>query len=163
MIYQNLLWLKIPDTIHRVPTKSFNLLIIGSYLQSIVRNSTIAALLLMEEQIVNRGVAILAFLLAITIGGGILTANVGFTIPILQQSTDPAASPFMATNGQAMGLVLLIGFVLVNVIGAGLTMAGIFWLLNWQVNVAKETPTLEELREQEETEALPGAKLKQAS
>lgn len=103
----------------------------------------------------NRGVAILAFLLAITIGGGILTANVGFTIPMLQQSSNPAASPFMATNGQAFGFIALVGFILFNVVGAGITMGVVFWFLNKQVKIAKQMPTLEELREQEESAVLP--------
>lgn|GEM_PF-981569 len=103
----------------------------------------------------KRGVTILGFLLAITIAGGVLTADLAFAIPIIKQTTDPAASPFMATNGQAWGLIVLIGAVLFNVIGAGLTMALIFWLLNWQVSVAKEMPTLEERREQEEADSLP--------
>lgn len=103
----------------------------------------------------KRGVLILVFLLAITIAGGVLTADLAFAIPIIRQTSDPAASPFMATNGQAWGLIGLIGFVLINIIGAGLTIALIFWLLNWQVSVAKDMPTLEERREQEEAGALP--------
>lgn len=103
----------------------------------------------------KRGVLILGFLLAITIAGGVLTAGVAFDIPIIKQSSDPAASAFMATNGQAFIFLGLVGFILFNVIGAGLTMAFVFWLLNKQVNIAKDMPNLEELREQEEMEALP--------
>lgn len=110
----------------------------------------------------NRGVLILGFLLAITIAGGVLTAGIAFEIPILQQTTDPIASPFMATNGQALQLLAVIGFVIFNVVGAGLTLALVFWLLNKQVKIAKEMPTLDELREIEEQDALPDGKPKLA-
>lgn len=107
----------------------------------------------------NRGVQILGFLLAITIAGGILTADVAFAIPIIQQTTDPAASAFMATNGQALIFLGVVGFILFNVVGAGLTLAFVFWLLNKQVNIAKEMPSLEERRQQEdELNQLPEAK-----
>ena len=102
----------------------------------------------------KRGVFILGFLLAITIAGGVLTAGVGFGIPLIQQSTDPSASVFMATNDQALMFVGLVGFVLFNVVGAGLTLAFVLWLLNKQVKIANEMPTLEERNEQE---ALPKA------
>ncbi|MGJ3239017.1 MAG: hypothetical protein ACFE0Q_09970 [Anaerolineae bacterium] len=103
----------------------------------------------------KRGVLILGFLLAVTVAGGVLTSGVGFGIPIIQQTTDPAASAFMATNNQALLFLGVVGFILFNVIGAGLTLAFIFWLLNKQVKIAQETPTLEERRQQEETNALP--------
>ena len=102
----------------------------------------------------KRGVLILGFLLAITIAGGILTADVAFGIPLIRQSMDPSASVFMATNDQALLFVGLVGFVLFNVVGAGLTLALVLWLLNKQVKIANEMPTLEERREQE---ALPEA------
>ncbi|MEM9951965.1 MAG: hypothetical protein AAF846_10210 [Chloroflexota bacterium] len=109
----------------------------------------------------NRGVQILGFLLAITIAGGVLTADVAFGIPIIQQTMDPAASAFMATNGQAMLFLAVVGFILFNVIGAGLTLAIIFWFLNKQVTIAKEMPTLEERRQQEEElDQLPEGKTK---
>ena len=102
----------------------------------------------------KRGVFILGFLLAITIAGSVLTAGLAFDIPTIIQSTDPAASVFMATNNQAMMFVGLVGFVLFNIVGAGLTLALVLWFLNKQVKIAKEMPTLEERREQE---ALPEA------
>lgn len=102
----------------------------------------------------KRGVSILGFLLAVTLACGVLTAGVGFGLPLIRQSTDPVASVFMATNDQALLFVGLVGFVLFNIIGAGLTLAFVFWLLNKQVKIAKEMPTLEERRE---LEALPEA------
>jgi len=98
---------------------------------------------------VRRGVLILGFLLAITIAGGVLTADVAFSVPTITQTTNPDASAFAASESQAIQFLALVGFILFNVVGAGLTIAGVFWLLNWQVTVAKEMPTLEERREEE--------------
>jgi hypothetical protein len=98
----------------------------------------------------KRGVAILAGLLIITIAGGVLTSGLGFEIPIIQQSNDPAASFFEATPNQSLYLLLMIGFILFNVIGAGLTFAFLFWIGNREVKRAKAMPTLAERREQGE-------------
>ena len=98
----------------------------------------------------KRGVAILAFLLIITIAGGVLTANVGFSIPTMQQTNDPAASFFEATPNQAVYLILMVGFIVVNVLGAGLTAAFLFWLGSREVKRAEATPSLAELRERGE-------------
>lgn len=106
----------------------------------------------------RRGVILLAVLLIVTIAGGVLTADVGFGVPTLEQTTDPNASVFMASSGQAFNFLLVVGFIIVNVVGAGLTLAFIFWLISKQVTIAKEMPTLEE-RRQQDAEALPeGAK-----
>lgn len=102
----------------------------------------------------KRGVLILGFLLAITIAGSVLTAGLAFDVPTIMQSTDPSASVFMATNDQSIQFIALVGFVIFNIIGAGLTLAFVLWFLNKQVTIAKEMPTLEERREQE---ALPEA------
>lgn len=102
----------------------------------------------------KRGLAILVILMIILIVGGALTANLGFSLPTLVQTTAPDASVFKASNTQATNFLLLIGFFLVNVIGAGLTLAAIFWFLSKQVKIAKEMPTLEE-RRQQDLDALP--------
>lgn len=94
----------------------------------------------------KRGVAILALLLIITIAGGVLTANVGFKIPTMQQTNNPAASFFEATPDQAVYLILMIGFILFNVIGAGLTAAFLFWLGSREVKQANAMPSLAERR-----------------
>ncbi|MEL6306805.1 MAG: hypothetical protein AAFV98_06430 [Chloroflexota bacterium] len=97
----------------------------------------------------RRGVIVLGLLVAVMIGGGVLTAGVGFELPTIQQTTNPAGSVFGATSSQALDFFLLVGFILFNVVGAGLTIAVIFWFLGRQVRLAKEMPTLEERREQE--------------
>jgi len=103
---------------------------------------------------VRRGVLILAGLVVLVIAGGVLTAGVGSGIPTIIQSTDPSASPFAATPEQANLFLFWIAFVIFNLVGAGVTIALLFWFLNWQVKTANETPNLEERRAQEDAEAL---------
>lgn len=92
----------------------------------------------------KRGVGILALLVIVTIIGGLLTANLGFSVPTIIQSQDPAASAFNATPNQALYLALWIGFVLVNVVGAGLTIALVLWLADRGKKWAEVTPVLAE-------------------
>lgn len=94
----------------------------------------------------KRGVAVLAFLLIITIAGGVLTANVGFEVPTMQQTNNPAASFFEATPNQAVYLILMVGFILFNVVGAGLTIALLFWLGNREIKRADAMPNVAERR-----------------
>lgn len=98
----------------------------------------------------KRGVLILAGLLIITIAGSVLTSGLGFSLPTVQQTNNPAASFFEATPDQSIYLLLMIGFILVNVVGAGLTVAFLFWLSNREVKRAKAMPSLAEIREQGE-------------
>ena len=97
----------------------------------------------------KRGVLILAGLLIIMIAGGVLTSGLGFSLPTIQQTNIPAASFFEATGDQQIYLLLMIGFIMVNIIGAGLTIAFLFWIGNREVKRAKAMPTLAERREQE--------------
>ncbi len=102
----------------------------------------------------RRGVLILAGLVVIVIAGGVLTAGIGAQIPTIIQSTDPAASPFAATPEQANLFLFWIVFVIFNLVGAGLTIALIFWFLNWQVKSVNEMPNrAERLAQQEQQEA----------
>jgi hypothetical protein len=89
---------------------------------------------------VKRGVALLAFLVIVTIAGGILTANMGIHLPFIRQTAEPMASVFEAPGEKAFWLFAMIAFILFNVIGAGLTIALIFWLLNREVKIANATP-----------------------
>lgn len=89
-----------------------------------------------------RKYAFLIVILLILAGGGILTAIEqagGFEkiIPYLQQTSNPEASPAYATQWQAEQLVFFIGFLLVNLIGIGGTIAFIMWTLDRQVRVAR--------------------------
>lgn len=89
-----------------------------------------------------RKYAFLIVILIILVAGGVLTAidqAGGFEklIPYLQQTSNPDASPAYATQWQAEQLVFFIGFLLVNLIGIGGTIAFIMWALDRQVRVAK--------------------------
>ena len=80
-----------------------------------------------------RKLGILIGLMAITvicgaISAGLLNDPLGGLL--IQQSSNPDASPFNATPVQAFQLIVWIGFVLINLIGAGLTIAVFFWLMN---------------------------------
>jgi len=93
---------------------------------------------------VRRGAAVLAFLVIVMIAGGVLTSNVGLEIPTLIQSDDPNASYFEATPVQATQFVLWVGFVLFNVLGAGVTVMVLLWLGNWGVKSVENLPTRSE-------------------
>ena len=89
-----------------------------------------------------RKYAFLIVILIILVAGGVLTAvdqAGGFEklIPYLQQTSNPDASPAYATQWQAEQLVFFIGFLLVNLIGIGGTIAFVMWALDRQVRVAK--------------------------
>lgn len=87
----------------------------------------------------------LMVLLAILIGGGVLTAQLASNTGIQNmpaariQTNDPEASVFVATDWQAQQFFLMIGFILVNLIGIGVTLALVFWLLSRQVAIARAT------------------------
>ena len=90
----------------------------------------------------KRGVLILAFLVIVTIAGGILTANMGIKLPFERQTAEPMASVFEAPGEKALWLFGMIAFIVFNVIGAGLTIALVFWFLNREVKIANAMPLL---------------------
>lgn len=90
----------------------------------------------------KRGVALLAFLVIITIAGGILTSNMGIQLPFERQTAEPMASVFEAPGEKALWLFGMIAFIIFNVIGAGLTIALVFWFLNREVKIANSMPML---------------------
>jgi hypothetical protein len=84
----------------------------------------------------------LVFFLGLALVGGLFTVigNAGGieeVLPFLRQTSDPAASTDYATAWQAEQLFLLIGFILVNIIGIGATLAGLMWALSRGVKVAE--------------------------
>jgi hypothetical protein len=87
---------------------------------------------------VNRLIFLLV-VIAILIAGGALSAqfasNTGEqTIPGSKiQTDDPEASVFVATEWQAQQFFLLVGFLLFNLVGIGITIALIMWFLSRQV------------------------------
>jgi hypothetical protein len=80
-----------------------------------------------------RRLGILIGLMAVTVICGAISAgllNDPLSGLLIRQTNDPNASPFTATPVQSMQIVVWIGFVLINMIGAGLTLAAFFWLMN---------------------------------
>jgi hypothetical protein len=98
---------------------------------------------------VKRGVAILAFLVIITITGGLLTSGMGIELPFIKQTAEPMASVFEAPGEKALWLIAMVGFIIFNVLGAGLTIAFLFWFLNREVKVANSMPLLNQGESQE--------------
>ena len=90
----------------------------------------------------KRGVTLLAFLVVVTIIGGVLTSGMWFELPFIKQTAEPMASVFEAPGEKALWLFAMIGFILINVVGAGLTIAFIIWLLNREVKIANSMPLL---------------------
>jgi|FLYN01.1.fsa_nt_gi hypothetical protein len=104
---------------------------------------------------------VIGALLLLIIGGG-LTAQIAQqgerdAIPVfVVQTENPDASVFEARPWKAEQLVLLVGFLLFNLIGIGVTLALVMWFLSRQVKSVKggETPPS---RSRTETEAAESA------
>ncbi len=87
-----------------------------------------------------RGLVILAVLVVVMLAGGALTARVFPEVPVIIQTTDPNGSVFAATPEQTNQLFFWIIFVIVNVLGAGLTLAGLIWLGSRSVEAVRRQP-----------------------
>ena len=75
----------------------------------------------------------LIFLFIVLLAGGGITANLLNSDITIQQTSNPNGNVLTATPDQATAFIILVGFIIVNVLGAGLTLALVFWLLNRQV------------------------------
>ena len=77
---------------------------------------------------------VVGLLLILIIGGGLtamlISNNGGGLLPILTMTTVPDASPVTVLPWKAEQLILLIGFILFNLIGIGVTLAIIFWFVD---------------------------------
>ena len=71
-----------------------------------------------------------AVIFAILLAGGAITSNLLSSDLAIQQTTDPSGDFLTATPDQAIAFLLITGFILFNVLGAGLTVMAVFWLLN---------------------------------
>ncbi len=78
-----------------------------------------------------------AFIFIILLAGGAITSNLLSSDLAIQQTTDPSGNALTATPDQAVAFILVTGFIIFNVLGAGLTLMLVFWLLNRQVTVAR--------------------------
>ena len=74
-----------------------------------------------------------AVILIILLGGGAITSNLLSSDLAIQQTTDPSGDFLTATPDQAVAFLLVTGFIIFNVLGAGLTLMIVFWLLNLAV------------------------------
>lgn len=93
-----------------------------------------------------RRLGFLVFVLVVLAAGGMLTtllANGGVDnlLPFLHQTSNPEASTMMAEPWQLEQLFLLVGFILVNLLGIGVTIAIIVWFLNRQVSIVRSSGT----------------------
>lgn len=84
-----------------------------------------------------KSLGVLAVLVIVVIVAGGLTAGLANLDFAIIQSTSPDASVFEATPGQSAAFFLMAGFIVFNVLGVGLTLAGIFWFLNRQITRAQ--------------------------
>lgn len=90
----------------------------------------------------RRLIIFLTVILVIVIGGGLTMQLAGggteSVIPGVYRYTDsPEASVLDVTPWQAQQMFLLVGFLVVNMIGIGLTLALIMWFLDRQVRTVK--------------------------
>jgi len=76
--------------------------------------------------------------LVILLGGGAITSNLLSSDLAIQQTTDPSGDFLTATPDQAVAFILVTGFIIFNVLGAGLTLLIVFWLLNRQVTAVRQ-------------------------
>jgi len=79
-----------------------------------------------------------ALVLLILLAGGAITSNLLSSDLAIQQTTDPSGDFLTATPDQAVAFILVTGFILFNVLGAGLTLMIVFWLLNRQVTAVRQ-------------------------
>ena len=87
-----------------------------------------------------RGLMIFLGLLVVLIVGGALTTQIfggGGFLPVIEQTSNPGGSTAQVERWQAEQFFLLVGFLIVNMVGIGLTIAGIFWFLNRGVEQSK--------------------------
>lgn len=79
-----------------------------------------------------------AFVFVILLAGGAITSNLLSSDLAIQQTTDPSGDFLTATPDQAVAFILVTGFIIFNVLGAGLTLMIVFWLLNRQVTSVRQ-------------------------
>lgn len=79
-----------------------------------------------------------ALVLIILLAGGAITSNLLSSDLAIQQTTDPSGDFLTATPDQAVAFILVTGFIIFNVLGAGLTLLVVFWLLHRQVAAVRQ-------------------------
>lgn len=79
-----------------------------------------------------------AVIFAVLLAGGAITSNLLSSDLAIQQTTDPSGDFLTATPDQAVAFLLVTGFIIFNVLGAGLTLMIVFWLLNRGVTAVRQ-------------------------
>ncbi|MCY4464899.1 MAG: hypothetical protein OXE46_05125 [Chloroflexi bacterium] len=79
-----------------------------------------------------------AVILIVLLAGGAITSNLLSSDLAIQQTTDPSGDFLTATPDQAVAFLLVTGFIIFNVLGAGLTLMIVFWLLNHGVAAVRQ-------------------------
>ena len=79
--------------------------------------------------------------LVVLLAGGAITSNLLSSDLAIQQTTDPSGDFLTATPDQAVAFILVTGFIIFNVLGAGMTLMILFWLLNRQVTAVRQAPS----------------------
>lgn len=85
-----------------------------------------------------KALATVALVLVILLAGGAITSNLLSSDLAIQQTTDPSGDFLTATPDQAVAFILVTGFIIFNVIGAGVTLLIVFWVLNHQVTAVRQ-------------------------
>ena len=85
-----------------------------------------------------KAMATVALVLVILLAGGAITSNLLSSDLAIQQTTDPSGDFLTATPDQAVAFILVTGFIIFNVIGAGVTLLIVFWVLNHQVTAVRQ-------------------------
>lgn len=78
-------------------------------------------------------------ILVVLLAGGAITSNLLSSDLAIRQTTDPSGDLLTATPDQAVAFILVTGFIIFNVLGAGLTLMIVVWLLNRQVTAVRQT------------------------
>lgn len=95
----------------------------------------------------------LAVLVVILLVGGAISSGLVPSLPLITQSVDPNASVAHATPEQANQLFFWIIFVVVNVLGAGITIAVLIWFGSRAVVNARAMPNASKDEQLPETTA----------
>ncbi len=85
-----------------------------------------------------KALAAIVVILVVLLAGGAITSNLLSSDLAIQQTTDPSGDFLTATPDQAVAFILVTGFIIFNVLGAGLTLMIVFWLLNRQVTAVRQ-------------------------
>ena len=80
----------------------------------------------------------IALVLIVLLAGGAITSNLLSSDIAIRQTADPSGDYLTATPDQAVAFILVTGFIIFNVVGAGLTLMLVFWLLNRQVTAVRQ-------------------------